>query len=366
MRTHSMLIVLAFAVAASANAEMKVLSQAKAAQILTDEYIVRSDKINRDFIIEVSKPDLAPGQKSAVIYATDGGFGLVGPASRVLMADGKIPKVHVVSIGYPNERGRHGGPRHLDLTHGRFTLEGRTIEGEGEAFEAFLMEEVRPFVESKYAIDPERSVLFGHSMGGLFVANVMLRNPDSFAGYLIGGIPIVGDPTLVQRAKAVAPRGNGRRVFVGYSAPDVLRLHSHKFAAPISGSDSKFTVMDMKFEDERHNSVILMLIAKGFRFLLPTDGSDRKTISVKPEVLDRYIGTFRFSGTNTIAFHREGKRLFGTTNVGEKFEFFPESETTFFARDVFAQITFEVGADGKVNSMKTRLNEADGAATRIK
>ena len=133
------LVVLALLLAATpAIAEMKLISQGKAIQIQTDEFIVRSDKIDRDFIIEVSRPDgLQPNQKTAVIYATDGGFGLVGPASRALMADGQIPKVHVVSIGYPNEKGRHAGPRHIDLTHGHIELEGRAVDGEGVKFQAF-------------------------------------------------------------------------------------------------------------------------------------------------------------------------------------------------------------------------------------
>lgn len=367
MRSCSILAVLAFAMATTVNAEMKIVSQGKATQIMTDEYIVRSDKIDRDFIIEVTRPDgVPPNQKTAVVYATDGGFGLVGPISRTLAADGKIQQAHVVSIGYPNERGRHAGPRQIDLSHGRVELPERPVlNGGGDKFEAFILEEVRPFIESKYPVDPKRSVLVGHSMGGLFVANVMLGKPDSFSGYLIGGVPVVGQPSLLERAKAVAPKGQGR-VFVGYCPSDAMKLRSNEFAGPLSGADSKFKVLERNFTEWRHNSEIPSLITEGLRFLLPTDGSEKTVVAVKPEVLDRYLGTYRTGANSSVTFSREDSRLFGTTNEGEKFEFFAESDTRFFARDVYARIEFETTQAGPVDRIKISINERDGVAARVK
>jgi len=348
----------------TAAAQMKLISEGKAIQIRTDEFVVRSETIGREFLIEVTRPDtVQPGRKTAVIYATDGGSGIIGAAARMLMADGKIPRVHVVSIGYPNERGRHVGPRQIDLTHGQWAADGLIVEnGGGAAFEAFILNDIRPFIEARYPVDPARAVLFGHSMGGLFVANVLAHKPDAFAGYLIGGVP--PDARVLERVKAAAPLGNGRRVFVGYAPDDVKRLHSDQITPALTGPGSTFKVLEQNFTDEKHNSEILMLVAKGFRFLLPTDGSDRVAITLKPEVLERYVGAYRINANQAITITREGTSLFAKLGRALPVELFAESDTAFFARAANAQVAFIVDG-GKASRLVMNLNDLESSADRI-
>ncbi|MEM8713450.1 MAG: alpha/beta hydrolase-fold protein, partial [Planctomycetota bacterium] len=56
--------------------------------------------------------------------------------------------------------------------------------GGSKAFRRFLVDELRPFIESKYRVGPVR-LLAGHSFGGLFAAETLLDEPDAFTGYLI-------------------------------------------------------------------------------------------------------------------------------------------------------------------------------------
>jgi predicted alpha/beta superfamily hydrolase len=88
--------------------------------------------------------------------------------------------------------------------------------GGGAAFQAFLLEELRPYIETRYPIDPKAEVLFGHSLGGVFTANILARNPDAFAGYLIASPSVWADPTILARLKAVRDKAGQHRVFVGY------------------------------------------------------------------------------------------------------------------------------------------------------
>ena len=84
-----------------------------------------------------------------------------------------------------------------------------------QAFEAFLLEDLKPFIQAKFpAADPNRSVLFGHSFGGLFAANVFADKPDAFYGYIIGSASAWADPALIARVAAAAPRANGQHIYL--------------------------------------------------------------------------------------------------------------------------------------------------------
>lgn len=65
-----------------------------------------------------------------------------------------------------------------------FVPQGMGERGGGAAdFLAFLVEEARPAVEAAYRTDG-RNVLFGHSLGGLFVTWAMTERPSAFDGWL--------------------------------------------------------------------------------------------------------------------------------------------------------------------------------------
>src|SRR6185437_4614466 len=86
--------------------------------------------------------------------------------------------------------------------------------GGGAAFEAFLLEDLKPFIEAHYPADPRRSVLFGHSAGGLFAANVFADRPDAFYGYVIGSASAWADPSLFARLAAAAGKAHGQHVYL--------------------------------------------------------------------------------------------------------------------------------------------------------
>jgi pimeloyl-ACP methyl ester carboxylesterase len=237
--------------------------------------------------------------------------------------------------------------------------------GGGAAFATFLMNDVRPFIESRYPVDPAKSVLVGHSAGGSFTAMVLLQKPESFAGYVIGGLPVsMMGASLLDDAKNVATRGDNRRVFIGYSPPDAARIKADTFAAPLSARGSTFKVKQMEFEDDDHNTSYVELIARGIPFVLPADGSDKTAIQLDAAVLDRYVGTYRASEQLSFTITRKGDQLFGAATNGPPTELFAESENAFFARGVNAQAVFKVEG-GKVVSAYVSVNNREMLARRV-
>jgi hypothetical protein len=72
------------------------------------------------------------------------------------------------------------------------------------------MDVVKPWVRERYAIDPNRQVLFGHSMGGLFVLHTMFTAPESFNFYLAASPSIRFSNGIVLREASAFEANPGR------------------------------------------------------------------------------------------------------------------------------------------------------------
>jgi hypothetical protein len=76
--------------------------------------------------------------------------------------------------------------------------------------------------------------------------------------------------------------------------------------------------------------------------------AERTVAKIDPAVFDAYVGKYELAPTFVITVTREGNSLMTQATGQGKFEVFPESETTFFAKVAQITITFVKGPDGKV------------------
>ena len=282
MTAHRLGIVASLAVGLVAGwpvaaAPARIVSEGPALQFAATQLVVHSDRVGRDFLIKVSAP-FAPvpaGETRPVIYALDGGYEIAGPMGWVLGGAGGMAQAYIVSVGYlPVDFGK----RETDLSHRPYVDGGRTAPAGGGAFEAFLLDELRPLIEGRYPIDADQAVLFGHSLGGVFTANVLAAHPDAFRGYLIASPAVWTDPDLVERLAAAANRGGGRRVYVAVGGAEAPRMldGERRLVEALTGPSSKLKVAGRVFEGGTHLSYYPMLIATAFPWLLPAlrpDGS---------------------------------------------------------------------------------------------
>ncbi len=75
----------------------------------------------------------------------------------------------------------------------------------------------------------------------------------------------------------------------------------------------------------------------------------KKVVVVDETVLEKYVGEYEIQPGFSIAFTREGNKLFTQATGQGRFEIFAESETRFFMKVVDAQVEFIADEDGKVN-----------------
>ncbi|HMN43179.1 MAG TPA: DUF3471 domain-containing protein [Povalibacter sp.] len=367
--------------AATSSPNLKIVSTGPALQVRTDRYVLHSERAGRDFLIEVTRPgppgiqsvdaSTPPDQKFPAIYALDGGYDLIGPTARLLTAFGIVAPTYVIAIGYPNESGIHIGPREIDLIHvhiERKSGDTRPAGDGGAAFEAFIVEDLRPFLEARYPLDPQQAVLFGHSLGGLFAATVLVNKPHAFAGYLIGSPSLANDLSILDKAKTIAPQGEGRRVFIT-SAPDDLQLtRALPLAAALSGAGSTFVVRQHTFQDLNHGTSYFSIAHTALPFLLPPTtplAATRKAITLDPQLIQRYAGSFQLAPNLIAKLTAENSHLFVRLTGQAEFELFPESETEFFFKVVDAQVTFVKDGAGNVSHLVLHQYGRDMSAPRI-
>lgn len=115
----------------------------------------------------------------------------------------------LVGVGYPDACQYDLDRRTFDYTFGppaHPVKAGAQRSGGGDAFLDFLERTLIPRVASAFPIDPRRRALFGHSLGGLFVINAVLRRPSLVRTWLSVSPSLWWDKGAVLRAVEALPR----------------------------------------------------------------------------------------------------------------------------------------------------------------
>lgn len=344
------------------------VSRAKALAGGSEQFIMRSARLGRDFQIVVTLPLglRLPGQRLPAIYTLDGGYGLAGPVARMLgSANGMAPAM-IVAVDYPPGEANR---RLTDLSHGQFTYDGQIEGGGGEAFQEFLLDELRAFIESNYPADPDRSILYGHSLGGLFATNVLALRPEAFIAYLIGSPSVWVDPSVLASVAKVAHQGAGRRVFVGVGGSETPRMleGAANLASLLSAPSSKFVVRSQVFEGQDHMPYYAQMTPLAFAFCLPPKPAppDRVAAPQPASALTRYVGVYRLADRRRLAIARREDSLLFQLDDQPPEEIFGIAADRFFFRGEDAEITFNDKLSGRT-SLTLRVGDLTATAYRIR
>lgn len=159
----------------------------------TGEFILHSDEINQDYSVSITLPEnYSPNQSYPLIVFTDANTNsgsssmtetitnaLQGITS-TLLAEGVMPEVVLVGIGYPKRNFRS-----RDLLPILETNQYSDQASGAREFASFIETGVKPFIYSKAAIDHKKEIYLGHSYGGLFGAYILFNKSELFDGYVL-------------------------------------------------------------------------------------------------------------------------------------------------------------------------------------
>lgn len=238
------------------------------------QLVLQSKALGRTVMVRISPPasPVAQGEKAAAIYMLDGNgsFGLASDTLRSMALENQTWPTYLISIGYDTTSSAEVmGARARDYLHSPVTRNGRTDGGGGAAFETFVTDELKPFIEARLPVDPARSIIAGHSYGGLFVSNLLARKPGAFSGYMIASPSVWADPNLL--AAVAKTKGAGRPVFLAVGEKEIIGSIDMVTDARKMGEALKtagFAVTERVHQGQTHSMEPNVWVAEGFRALL--------------------------------------------------------------------------------------------------
>ncbi len=153
---------------------------------------LHSKVLNEDREIMVYTPNGYENSKEKypVVYLLDGEWHFVHASGVVdfLSNQGLMPQSIVVAIVNVD--------RNRDFTPTQ--LKEKPVTGGAKQFTAFLKDELMPYVEKNYRTH-DFNTIYGHSLGGMFVAYTFLTDPGLFDGYIAVSPYLPYDGNLVSK-----------------------------------------------------------------------------------------------------------------------------------------------------------------------
>jgi len=239
----------------------------------TEQFVIRSDILGRDMLIQVVKPMMPVSGKAPGVYLLDGNQ-FTSLALNPMLGSflGEYAPAYFIGVGYAEQSMIHWRrQRTTDLIHAPgVAIDGGVTSGGGALFQRFLVDELRPAVESRYPIDPEQTVLAGISLGDLFTTRVLLDEPGAFGGYMIGSPSIWAEPSLLDRAR-IAPLRSGTKIYVSAGASENAAhlATARALAAALRNNPSGVAVTEWIVPNEGHVGFAPAFFSQALKTVLP-------------------------------------------------------------------------------------------------
>lgn len=262
----------------------------------TQQRVVKSASGKEYRIFTATPTEQAPPKGWPVVYVLDGNawFTLVSQQSRLMARrpdkGGVVPAV-IVGIGYPGDRPFHTERRTWDFTPAAPARApvpapgGRpwSATGGADEFLQFMQSQLKPLIETEFKIDRQRQVLFGHSLGGLFVLHALFTKPDSFQ-YYVAASPSVwwNDRYILEEARTFATRvqatGTDRSLLIAFGAEELPEMVAdpktlHQQLQPLTARGLRLQMKEVA--EEEHVSVAIVAFNRLMRFALAATPADR-------------------------------------------------------------------------------------------
>lgn len=190
-----------------------------------------------DYKLTIYHPDQPnPPMGWPIIYLLDGDSFFT---ELVNFVQQQSMQIVVVAIDYPEQSRREldylpNPPEYIPeiLSNGKVNV--LDAYGGADNFLTFLQTELKPAIEQRFIIDHNRQIIFGHSLGGLFVLHALFTQPNSFSDYIASSPSIwFNDRYIMQEARVFLADPNK----VGLNQPTHLYLSVGELEQSLTGKE---------------------------------------------------------------------------------------------------------------------------------
>jgi uncharacterized protein len=149
--------------------------------------------------------------------------------------------------------------------------------GGGDEFIRLLLDDVKRFVASRFNVDGKREAIFGKSLGGLAVLQIMVRHPTAFSSY-IAASPYIqwNEREVLHHVGPFAERAKAGElnirllVTAGGTETEEMTSNASDFVKKLASLNLKgVTASYVLFPGEDHSSVSLASLGRAMTFGLP-------------------------------------------------------------------------------------------------
>ncbi len=218
-------------------------------------------------------PDYDPAQSYPLVVLLDGGTmmpQLAGHFHYLRFSD-SVPAAILVGISYGSDRFADGNYRASDYTA---PAASAAHWGDAPKFLDFLDNELLPKLQVRYAIQKDRQVLFGQSLGGQFVLFAALHAPNLFHGYIASNPALHRNLSYFtnQVGGATGPARGWLIMTMGEFEAAQFRPNSEQFAATVQAQTSlPWAFRFIPLTDEDHFSAAPRAFRKGLSIIFPVN-----------------------------------------------------------------------------------------------
>jgi len=241
---------------------------------------LKSVNTGRDYDIYVQLPATYAEEtwkKYPVLYVLDGqwDFKLLNSIYGGLLYDQFVPEMLIVGITYSGSKPDYEALRAMDFTP--VAVNYHPGSGDAPKFHAFLKDELIPFIESNYRVDPSQKILMGSSYGGLFTLYALFTEPELFTGY-VSASPAVpfGTQFVFKQEKEYFSKRQDLPVSLFISVGDLEELAQPVetfMKVMVERGYSGLTLQTMVIEGERHAGNKPEAFNRGLRFIFQGDSN---------------------------------------------------------------------------------------------
>ena len=163
--------------------------------------------------------------------------------------------------------------------------------GGTDEFHSFLADQLLPKINASYRIDADEIGVAGHSSGGDFAVDTLLRHETPFSRFIVGSFGTdVLEATLAEREAAFANRFSDKplKVFCGYGVAEhtdpFLKAYIERGMALMErlqvARPDDLSIIVRGYEGETHGSVFPHIFSSGYRELWGTGISFVEAVSL--------------------------------------------------------------------------------------
>lgn len=240
--------------------------------VIGETWFIDSQVLGEKRRINVYRPAGVPADAALpVLYMPDGGLAedFLHVAGLLQVGAANMTMRSFLLVGVENTE------RRRDLTSPTDVEKDRSIAprvGGSQAFRDFIRNELMPQVARRYQVTSERAIV-GESLGGLFVVETLVREPDLFDTYIALDPSLWwNDGALLKQVSAHPVTLNRpKNLYIGSSADGQSFIDQPALAAAFGKTEN----LHFDFESwptETHATIYHPAALKAFRLMLGTQG----------------------------------------------------------------------------------------------